>query len=280
MEGPSDNRDRSRGPLFSSRRMERSRQQRQRLLAGLATVVVLALGVAGWWTWKRSHPAAAPAPALPATPAPAPDTAAAPVADQPIDLPELDASDELVRRSVAGLSARPDWAAWLVTDDMIRRFVVAVVAVAEGRSPEAQLRFLVPKTPFSVRRQGGRTVVDPGSYERYDVAVATFASLDTEGVARLYRQMHPIVEDAYRELGLRDRSFDETLAGAIDNLLALNVPDAAPAVEEDEGQYVFSAPGTEALSPAEKHLLRMGPANARLVQEKLREIARALGLTR
>ncbi len=42
--------------------------------------------------------------------------------------------------------------------------------------------------------------------------------------------------------------------------------------------YEFVDPALESLSPAQKHLLRMGPDNARLVREKLREIADLLEL--
>lgn len=278
MEGPPDSRDGRRGPLFSSRRMERSREQRRNVLLAVLAVVVIALGLGGWWMWRRSHRAPAPPVEMPAAADSETAGPAAPAVEETLDLPELDASDELVRRSVAGLSARPEWAAWLVTDDMVRRFVVAVVAVAEGRSPEAQLDFLVPDRPFSAEQSGDRLVVGAESFRRYDVATATFASLDTEGVARLYRQTHPLIEEAYRELGLPDRTFDETLSVAIDNLLTARVPDTPLDVEDDEGVYVFSDADIEALSPAEKHLLRMGPENARRFQAKLREIAGALGV--
>ena len=283
MEGPADSRDRRRGPLFRSRRLhERSRRQERRqraLLAVLGVVLLAVLGSGGWWLWHRAHAQTA-ADTTPRAAADQPvDTPAAAVAEEPIDLPELDASDELVRRSVAALSSRPEWAAWLVTDDMVRRFVVAVVAVAEGRSPEAQLRFLVPDRRFAATQSGDRTVVDPESFHRYDVATATFASLDTQGLARLFRQMHPLIEDAYRELGLRDRTFDQTLAVALGNLLTAGVPDTPLDVQPEGGIWVFSAPGIESLSPAEKHLLRMGPENAHRFQAKLREIADALGVT-
>jgi hypothetical protein len=42
--------------------------------------------------------------------------------------------------------------------------------------------------------------------------------------------------------------------------------------------YGFADPKLESLTAAEKQLLRTGPGNTRVVQAKLREIARALGL--
>jgi hypothetical protein len=40
--------------------------------------------------------------------------------------------------------------------------------------------------------------------------------------------------------------------------------------------YQFTDPRLERLSGAQKQLLRMGPRNVRIVQDKLREVARAL----
>jgi hypothetical protein len=51
-------------------------------------------------------------------------------------------------------------------------------------------------------------------------------------------------------------------------------------VQGDGAVYAFSDPKLEALGPVEKHLLRMGPRNARLVQAKAREIEGALGLSK
>ena len=40
--------------------------------------------------------------------------------------------------------------------------------------------------------------------------------------------------------------------------------------------YLFAVPELEAQGPIEKHLLRMGPRNTRLIQSKAREISSAL----
>jgi len=41
-------------------------------------------------------------------------------------------------------------------------------------------------------------------------------------------------------------------------------------------RYEFADPNLESLADAQKQLLRMGPANAKLVTDKLREIEAAL----
>jgi hypothetical protein len=44
------------------------------------------------------------------------------------------------------------------------------------------------------------------------------------------------------------------------------------------GRYGFEDPTLEALTPAQKHLARMGDQNMRAIQDKLRQIALAIGI--
>lgn len=251
-------------------------------VAAGAVIVVVLLGAGMGWFWFRSR--LAPAEPLTGAPAAAATVPSAATPDvPPLNLPSLDVSDEFVRDLVARLSAHPQLAAWLVNDALARRFVTAVISLAEGMSPAPHVPFLEPAEPFEVENSGERLFIDPASYRRYDLLAETFASLDTDGTARLYRQLLPLFDDAYRELGLHGRSFDEATARAIANLLAVDVPDGrlevipSPAVAT---VHEFAEAGLEARSPAEKHLLRMGPDNARRVQAKLAEIGSALGMHR
>lgn len=264
---------------------------RRRSLSGrpyvAAIVVVLLVVVAGGaWYWYQSRDADGAAGAADA----ADSTATAPPRVEPMeDLPELDASDELVRRMAEELSERPRLAEWLTTDRLIQRFVGAVTLVAAGRSPREEAEFLEPEGEF-VARETGETLdldtavvalatVDTASYRRYDPVAATFASLDTRGTAELYGRLHPLFEEAYRDLGFRERSFDVTLARAIETLLAVPVPEGSvELMPAGATAWEYADPELEALSPAQKHLLRMGPDNIRRVQAKLRELARALDL--
>lgn len=250
------------------------------LIGGVALLAVVLL-VSGFFLLRGCGAAEpqppTPAPEVVATPAPEPLATPEPT-PEPIELPALDDSDELVRRLAAALSAHPELAAWLAQPRLVRTFVVAVDNVAAGSSPARSLGFLKPSEPFSVERVRGGARLDPAGYARYDLVGAVAASLDAQGCARLYRQVEPLVDEAYAELGYPDKDFDATLRQAIDVLLAAPIVLERPPLERRVLAWRFTEPELEALPDAQKHLVRMGPENTRRIQAKLRELAAALGL--
>jgi hypothetical protein len=198
---------------------------------------------------------------------------------EPIDLPPLDQSDAVVRELVARLSSHPAVAAWLTTDGLIRNFTVVVANIAEARTPAVHLRALRPQTGFAVVQRGSNLYIDPRSYGRYDTVAAATASIDPAGAARLYATLKPRIEDAYRDLGAPDGTFDRTLERAIVLLLRTPVLDDPVRVESQGGVgYGFAAREIEGLTAAQKQLLRAGPRNVRMIQSSLRAIAIALGI--
>lgn len=250
-------------------------------VAGLGILVLVVAGGLGLLLSRACGRTPSPAPtpaATVATPAPSPLPTASPAVTPPIQLPALDQSDALVRRLAAGLSARPELAAWLATDGLIRRFVAAVDNVADGALPTKQLDFLRPRERFSVSgERDRRVVIDPRSYHRYDAVAAVFASVDAAGAVRLYRSLKLLVDAAYKDLGYPDRDFDDTLGRAIAMLLEAPVLEGPVELTHRVISYRFADPKLEALPDARKALMRMGPRNERLIQAKLRELAGALG---
>jgi len=247
--------------------------------AWIVAAVVIAAAVAVYFVGLRQ-------PAAPVT-APQPSEAAAKPAEQPlggvaqpIDLPALDQSDPLVRDLVRMISSHPTVAAWLATDGLIRNFATVVVNVADGKTPANHLRALRPSSPFRTLGSAGAMSIDPGSYRRYDTIAAAVASLDPAGSARLYATLKPRIEEAHRDLGFPDTPFDRTLERAIVSLLATPVIDGSIQVEPQPRGivYGFANPRLEALTAAQKQLLRTGPGNVRAIQSALRAIALALGI--
>jgi len=244
----------------------------------VVTVFIAATAIAVYIMFGRQR--SAPATAVAPEHVDAPQRAVEPLGGDaaPIVLPPLDESDALVREMVKKISSHPRVAAWLATDGLIRNFTLVVANVAEGKTPAGQLRVLRPSSNFRVVERSGDLNIDPRTYERYDALAAAAASLDPKGSARLYATLKPRVEEAYRELGFPNTPFDRTLERAIVQLLGTPLLDGPVRIEPRGIGYRFAAPGLEALSPAQKQLLRTGSRNVRVVQASFREIAHALGI--
>jgi hypothetical protein len=199
-------------------------------------------------------------------------------AAEPIAIPPLDASDRVVRTLVQSLSESPAVMAWLPTNGLIRNFSVVVSNIADGATPAKQLRALRPSSAFRIAERDGNTYVDPRSYDRYVVIADAIGSIDPAGAARLYATLKPRIEEAHRDLGSLNQSFDRTLERAILALLETPIVDGPIRLKPKGIGYAYADERLESLSAAQKQLLRMGPRNIRIIKARLREIALALGM--
>jgi hypothetical protein len=243
--------------------------------AMLLAVFVVLLG--GFW-WYRAHrgalaPAHVTGPvAAPSRPMPPPAAATA------TNLPPLGELDPFIRSTIGSVTQMSAAAAWLATDHLAEQFTAIVQGVAEGKAPSRMLGRFRPSTPFAVTRRGGQTVIDPRSFGRFDSIADTVTSLDAAASARAYRTLAPRLNEAYAQLGITDSTLDAALEHAIIRLVKTPVPDGDIAVVPRGGAYAFADADLEALSPAQKLLLRTGPSNAKRIQGRLREIGLALGI--
>jgi hypothetical protein len=104
-------------------------------------------------------------------------------------------------------------------------------------------------------------------------------SLDPSSVARIYTIIRPRLIEVSEFIGRGDSNLDGKVEAAI--VLLLQTPSTGETVELVPGRgntYAYADARLESLKPAQKHLLRMGPANARIVKDKIRAIASELGM--
>jgi Protein of unknown function (DUF3014) len=243
-------------------------------------LVVGALLLAGVYVWMGRGRPATVTPSSPAVAATAPPaTSRAPLGGsaEAVDVPPLPESDPVVRTLVQSISTHPRVLAWMATDGLIRNFTVVVGNIADGRTPARHLGVLKPAGRFRAVPGDGGLRIDPGSYARYDEIAAAVGSVDPQAAARVYATLKPRIEEAHRELGSPE-PFDGTLEAAIVRLV--QTPAAADTRVTAKGAegFQYADGGLESLTDAQKLLLRMGPRNARIVQDKLREIGLALGI--
>ena len=195
----------------------------------------------------------------------------------PTELPPLDQSDAIVRELVRALSSHPRLTAWLTTGNLIRNFTLVIDNIAGGRTPANHLRVLRPTGEFPTVDAGGIMVMDPRGYNRYNALAAAASSVNAAGAAKLYSTLKPRIQEAYGELGT-GQPFDLTLEKAIVHLLETPGIQGELALTPRGALYAYNDGRIEQLSQAQKQLLRMGPANMRVIQRKLRDIALALGI--
>jgi hypothetical protein len=195
---------------------------------------------------------------------------------EPIEV-SLDESDELVRKLAGELSSHPKLARWLMSKELIRKFVGAVDNIANGQSPVPQIDFFKPEGDFKAIDEVGEYFIDPENYKRYDLVAEVFASLDPNGVVTLYKQLTPAIQEAYKDLGYPDTDFNDKLKKAMVELLEVPVIEETLKLEKKVVTYTMVDPDLESLSFAQKHLLRMGPENVRVIQGQLRAMAVSLG---
>ena len=256
-----------------------------------ALVFVLVGGYAGWRLYS-GHEATGPAFAAALQPPP-PDAGPATV-----DLAEGDA---VLKAAAAELSAEALLARWLAEPDLVRRLVAATFQVSRGESPRELLVFLQPPGLFTVdeveepgapatkskARPRGKGKHAPkkvvhaymtaASTARYDAVARVLSSIDAARLGRLYAKLSPFAELAFREAAPPGKRLEDVFGAAVEHLAQVPLSDAPLEVVPMEKAvgYTFLDPRLEALSPAQKHLLRMGPANARAVVKALQSFRAA-----
>jgi hypothetical protein len=266
-------------PAYREREREREpygvRPQREgigfpMILAGLAVLVLLSLGVLFFVFQKPGKPQPTPAPIAPVAQVPAPTPT-------PVNLPKLEDSDDFVRGLAAALSANPELKRWLAQSGLVRRLTAVVDNVSTGETPRPHLDFLAPKQRFKAARKPGRAIVaDPAGFAGYDVFADAIGSVDTNLAATGYRTLGPLFDAAYVELGHPEGGFSKALDRSIAALLEVPVlPENTELVPHAVG-FRYADPKLEGLTAAQKQFLRLGPRNVRIIQAKLKELQAAL----
>ena len=251
-------------------------------MVALVSAMIVFAGLMTYWLWGRGSEEAAPpvqtaveeppraAPPEPVAPAPEPGL---------FELPSLGDSDSVLRDLATALSAHPGLAAWLVSDGLIRRFVVVVDNVADGRNPSQHLPFMKPGGRFETTGSEPELHIDPASFRRYDRHAQIVVSLDTEGTAMLYLTLLPLMNEAYAQLGYPDTPFTNAVERAVIHLLEAPIVEDTPKLVRRVAFHEYLDDTLESLTPAQKQFMSMGPDNMRPVQAKLREIATAIGIS-
>ena len=110
-------------------------------------------------------------------------------------------------------------------------------AICSGPCNNAHLR---PEERFKVASHSGRLVIDAESYYRYNTYVDLLVSLDSAGLVETYRNVRPLIDEAYQELGYGERPFEDVLTMAFAVVLKTPIVRGDMAVETVSVNYTYS----------------------------------------
>jgi len=276
--------------LESIRNPASARHNKVWLMGLLAALIPIAIAIYFLFVWQPQNSTQTNSPVIPETqiqapvsaPVPAIDTesktgvaAATDFAGSP--LPELNESNDAVLQALGNLYAGDEWLSWITTDEALRKLVVVIDNIADGKIARKYISIPKPKQPFKVNEKGQREFFQATSYDRYNHYIDIFDSMDVDLMAATYRYFSPLLEQAFAELGYPNRTFHSTVMRAIEVLLD------APIIQSKELElthtsvlYKYADPKLERLSDVHKQILRMGPRNTAIAQRKLQALKKAL----
>lgn len=269
-------------------------QPRKNSSTAMIMIVVLALiAVAGTFFFLRddapaeSQTVVTSGAVIPQSAANNSSAAAAPIveyqAPQPVveaePLPPLNESDSNLLAALQQLRGE-GLVQLLVPQEVIRKFVLAVNNIAEGKVIHEYRPVVSPPPPFivetfSVMVEGtavNQERVAPISFQRYEPYVTTLALIDSDAAVAIYRRYYPLLEEAFRELGLKKPNFHSVMIAAIDTVLAAPDANGDLLLIRPKVFYQYADPALEALPQVHKLMLRIGPENARSVKASLRQL--------
>ena len=198
-----------------------------------------------------------------------------------LPLPELEGSDDLFRKQWARLWSGTDVAHGTKTEQLVRKATVLLDNFAQGKIVRNSLSTLSLKSPFVVdlvqpetNEQDSVDVfqLNPKSYQRYSPIVTAITAVETHQIIRFYRQFRPLLQQAYKELGYPAGGIDDVVLTTLQKIQTAPIVEGEIRLIQPKVMYEFQNQNLEQRSALDKQLIRMGPANTRLLQQKAREL--------
>lgn len=186
----------------------------------------------------------------------------------------LNNSDQQVRQAVTDLAQR--LARWLTPPEQIRKWVLAVDLVADGKIPYKHSPVKYEKDPFLVLPTGADSyVADAGNHSRWDALIAVVTDIPVKDAARYYRDWLPLLEKAYGELG-KEGSFNQRFIAALGRVRVVSEPPAGAKLVRPHVFYEYADPELEGATPLTKWVWRLGPENMLKLQNFARNLSAEL----
>jgi hypothetical protein len=199
-------------------------------------------------------------------------------------LPTLDESDTWFSTKLPTVTWRKELLRLVVTEDIIRRFVVFTDNFSQGALAYEHTPLITPNEKFTALEEatdnGIKLQWDESSTRRFSNYVDLLRSMDSGTLVKWYVELKPLIDQAYGELGYPEQDFTEVLHNAITKVLDMEIPKTQPELERLSVMYKYKDPLLESLDDAEKLLLRLGKENLLVIKSVLLEINEKLARSR
>lgn len=202
--------------------------------------------------------------------------APASLAGKPV--PPLPESDEAIRQALIAPLGKQAVGSIVISQDLARRIVATVDNLPRQKAGTKLLPLKAPASSFVTGRSGTVATLNSANYVRYAPYVKLAQAVDVKQLVALYVYFYPLFQQAYAELGYPKKYFNDRLVAVIDDLLAAPQVSGPVRLIRPKVMYEFADPELEERSAGQKILIRMGPENAAVIEAKLRELRRELGV--
>lgn len=264
----------------------------------IGLVIVLVLIAIGAYFWLQQAPQPLPPPIPVVTPPPVapplPAEPPKPAIEHPVELPPgmtsvppPEQAEDFVKKRLTELFGAKTVDTYLLLEKFVYRVVATVDNLARPLAPPSRWPIHTAPGRFTVVKGKDGTVIGAKNAARYAPFVALVESVDSARAVALYRQLYPLFQHAYEELGYSGKYFNDRLIAVIDLLLQTPEPAGALKVELPEFPgplkptrpwvlYRFADPALEDLASGQKILLRVGITNEKRLKAKLAEIRKLI----
>jgi hypothetical protein len=186
-------------------------------------------------------------------------------------LPPLEKSDAAVNQALTGGGFRMDQVArFMNMQDHVKRLVITVDNLPREIVPSQMS--LIQRIPgqMEVIKEGDVITLSPSNAARYEAFVAFVESLDPQMLTSVYLHFYPLLDRAYKEMGMPKARFHDRVIVAIDDMLAAPTPAGPIELVQPQVLYRFADPALQKLSAGQKILIRVGPENSARLKKVLR----------
>lgn len=227
------------------------------------------------------QPSVEPAPMPIEAEAPAAPIAAPVITDVQPKIPPApvvseETGDQYARESIDAVNGGKALAQFVAGDYVVERAVAIIDALRRGEVPYKLLPVGKPSTTFPISDNGLRVTLDTAGFSRYNGFAQWVGGLNTPALVSLLNDYEMIATQALTRMGVTDFDIRSALLAATTQILSTPQVSVDAELMRREANWVYMDPELEALSSLQKQVLRMGPENADIVQQKARDIRGAL----